>query len=241
MECSACPHACLHLILWKEVTSVHCTISYEFLLSLPIESINLFFILFHFVVSLLKCFSAIFVFFDAFYSFAESREMLYGITFDLMEAKNFNGVVVGCGDASNDFFILKKLTFVRPVDSQSLRKNENNKNHKVNHSLGFIPTLCVIRSGLDFFFFFSCLASTFCTNTTNVRATDALFAPLSLSIFFIVFNLFCHLSSVVFSNATNEIQFGGKPFFSGINEIDFKHKKAEMFDAAVCYCSANEM
>lgn len=65
-----------------------------------------------------------------------------------------------------------------------------------------------------------------CTNTTNVRATDALFSTsLALPIFFIVFNLFCHLSSVVFSNATNEIQFGEKPFFSAINEIDFKHKK----------------
>lgn len=115
---------------------VHCTISFEFILSLPIESINLFFIL-YFISWSPECFSAIFlcVFFRCL-SFAESREMLLEITFDLMETENFNGVVVGCGDASNDIyyyfilFFLEILAFVRPVDSQSLRKNVFGKQQK---------------------------------------------------------------------------------------------------------------
>lgn len=123
---------------------------------------------------------------------------------------------------------LKKLTFVRPADSQSLR-DKYIKTTKIIKSIILSVYFNSIRNSLASFFFrlsflsfFVCPASTFCAHKYNKRAQRMLFSYFSLEIFFIVFNLFCHLSSVVFSNATNEIQFAEKPFFSGINEIDFK-------------------
>lgn len=137
-----------------------------------------------------------------FYSFAESRKMWFEITFDLMETKKKKYQRCSCGlwRCIKRFLFNFLLFFTKssgswgPSTARAYGKmySENNKNHKVNHSFGFIPT-SFVRFCFFFFlsrlFFFSCLASTFYTKYYK-RARNGcsfhppLFLPLSVSKYF---------------------------------------------------------